>query len=163
MKKLLICTVAAALSVAAFAQVPAVTVENFSGESVKTASVLKRGRPVILSFWSTTCKPCIHELDAYYESLPDWKEEADFDVVAVSTDDNRLVAKARSMAQGHGWKDDFILLFDKNQDMMRAMNVTVTPQVFVLDAKGKIVYSHTGYLAGGEEDVFKAVKKALGK
>ena len=27
---------------------------------------------------------------------------------------------------------------------MRAMNVSLTPQVYVVDADGKIVYSHTG-------------------
>lgn len=41
---------------------------------------------------------------------------------------------------------------------MRAMNVSLTPQVYVVDADGKIVYSHTGYAPGNELELLKAIK-----
>lgn len=144
---------------AASAQVPSVTIENAKGEAFDTASLLEEGTPMIVSFWSTSCKPCIRELDAVYDALPDWLEEAEFRVVAVSTDDSRLLAKAKSFAEGRGWGEDFTLLFDKNQDFMRAMNVSVVPHVFVLDGKGKVVYSHTSYVPGNEVELLDAVKK----
>lgn len=147
------------MSTLAFAQVPSVKVENSKGESFDTKTLLEARKPMIISFWSTSCKPCIRELDAIYDALPDWKEEADFNVVAVSTDDSRLLTKARSFAEGRGWGEDYILLFDKNQDFMRAMNVSQVPHVFVLDAKGKVVYSHTSYLPGGEAELIAAIKK----
>ena len=147
------------VSAIAAAQVPSVTVENAKGEAVNTKSLLEEGTPMIVSFWSTSCKPCICELDAIYDVLPDWKEEADFRVVAVSTDDSRLLAKAKSFAQGRGWGEDYTLLFDKNQDFMRAMNVSVVPHVFVIDGKGKVFYSHTSYVPGNELELFEAVKK----
>lgn len=147
------------VSFAAAAQVPSVKVENSKGESVDTRSLLDEGTPMIVSFWSTSCKPCIRELDAVYDALPDWLEEADFRVVAVSTDDSRLLAKAKSFAEGRGWGEEFVLLFDKNQDFMRAMNVSVVPHVFVLDGKGKVVYSHTSYVPGNELELFEAIKK----
>jgi len=151
------------VSALAAAQVPSVTVENSKGESFDTSALLEEGTPMIISFWSTSCKPCIRELDAVYESLPDWLDEVDFRVVAVSTDDNRLLAKAKSFAEGRGWGEDFTLLCDKNQDFMRAMNVSVVPHVFVVDSKGKIVFSHTSYVQGGEVELFEAVKKAARK
>ena len=147
------------ISTIAFAQVPSVKVENMKGESFDTKTLMEAGKPMIVSFWSTSCKPCIRELDAIYDALPDWKEVVDFDVVAVSTDDSRLLAKARSFAEGRGWGEDYILLFDKNQDFMRAMNVSQVPHVFVFDAKGKIVYSHTSYLPGNENELLEALKK----
>ena len=147
------------ISTLAFAQVPSVKVENMKGESFDTKTLMEAGKPMIVSFWSTSCKPCIRELDAIYDALPDWKEVVDFDVVAVSTDDSRLLAKARSFAEGRGWGEDYILLFDKNQDFMRAMNVSQVPHVFVFDAKGKIVYSHTSYLPGNENELLEALKK----
>ena len=143
------------------AQVPSVTVENSKGESFDTTKLLEAGTPMIVSFWSTSCKPCIRELDAIYDALPDWQDEAKFRVVAVSTDDSRLLAKAKSFAEGRGWGEEFVLLFDKNQDFMRAMNVSVVPHVFVVDAKGKIVYSHTSYVPGNELELFEAIKKSL--
>ena len=110
------------VSAVAAAQVPSVTVENSKGESFDTSVLLEEGTPMIISFWSTSCKPCIRELDAVYESLPDWLDEVDFRVVAVSTDDNRLLAKAKSFAEGRGWGEDFTLLFDKNQDFMSSIS-----------------------------------------
>ena len=163
MKTFLLSLAALFITVAASAQVPSVKVENAKGESFDTATLLEEGTPMIISFWSTTCKPCIRELEAVYEALPDWQEEVDFRVVAVSTDDSRQLAKAKSFAEGRGWGSDFTLLFDKNQDFMRAMNVTVVPHVFVVDAKGKVVFSHTAYVQGGEVELFEAVKKSVRK
>lgn len=148
------------VSAVAAAQVPSVTVENAKGESFDTSALLEDGTPMIVSFWSTSCKPCIRELDAIYDALPDWLDEVKFRVVAVSTDDSRLLAKAKSFAEGRGWGEDYVLLFDKNQDFMRAMNVSVVPHVFVMDAKGKIVYSHTSYVPGNELELFEAIKKS---
>ena len=148
------------VSAVAVAQVPSVTVENAKGESFDTSLLLEEGTPMIVSFWSTSCKPCIRELDAIYDALPDWLDEVKFRVVAVSTDDSRLLAKAKSFAEGRGWGEEYVLLFDKNQDFMRAMNVSVVPHVFVLDAKGKIVYSHTSYVPGNELELFEAIKKS---
>lgn len=158
MKTFLLSLVAALVSFVAAAQVPSVTVETVKGESFDTAKLLEEGTPMIISFWSTSCKPCIRELDAVYDAMPDWLDEADFRVVAVSTDDSRLLAKAKSFAEGRGWGEEFTLLFDKNQDFMRAMNVSVVPHVFVVDGKGKVVYSHTAYVPGGEVELFEAVK-----
>ena len=155
----LLLTITLLVSSLTFAQIPSVKVENAKGESFDTKSLMEAGKPMIVSFWSTSCKPCIRELDAIYDALPDWKDEADFNVVAVSTDDSRLLAKARSFAEGRGWGEDYVLLFDKNQDFMRAMNVSQVPHVFVLDAKGKIVYSHTSYLPGNEVELIDAIKK----
>lgn len=162
MKRIILC-LAILISAAAAAQVPSVTVENVKGEAFNTKTLLKEGTPMIISFWSTSCKPCIRELDAIYDALPDWLEEADFRVVAVSTDDSRLMSKAKSFAEGRGWGDEYTLLFDKNQDFMRAMNVSVVPHVFVVDAKGKVVYSHTSYVPGNELELFDAIKKSLKK
>lgn len=162
MKRLLLC-LSILISFAAGAQVPSVTVEDVKGEAFNTKTLLKEGKPMIISFWSTSCKPCIRELDAIYDALPDWLEEADFRVVAVSTDDSRLLAKAKSFAEGRGWGEEYTLLFDKNQDFMRAMNVSVVPHVFVVDAKGKVIYSHTSYVPGNELELFEAIKKSLGK
>ena len=158
MKTFLLSLAAALISFVAAAQVPSVTVETVKGESFDTSKLLEEGTPMIISFWSTSCKPCIRELDAVYDAMPDWLDEADFRVVAVSTDDSRLLSKAKSFAEGRGWGEEFTLLFDKNQDFMRAMNVSVVPHVFVVDGKGKVVYSHTAYVPGGEIELFEAVK-----
>ena len=144
------------IGVSASAQsLPNVNVENQEGKVVSTRELVD-GTPMIISFWSTTCKPCIAELNAINESLYEWLEEVDMKVVAVSVDDSRTLTRARGMAQGQGW-DDFICLYDKNQDFKRAMNVASTPWVFVVDGKGNIVYSHSGYTPGSEQELFEKI------
>lgn len=158
MKKILLSLALLLITSVAMAQIPAVKVENGKGELFLTSELVDGKTPMIISFWATTCKPCIKELDAINDAMPDWLDEAEFRVVAVSTDDNRFASQARTLAEGHGWSD-FTVLYDKNQDFMRAMNVTVTPQVFVADKNGKIVYSHTGYTPGSEEELIRVIRK----
>ena len=157
MKKMMFLMLALFIGVSASAQsLPTVNVENQEGKVVSTRDLVD-GTPMIISFWSTTCKPCIAELNAINESLYEWVDEVDMKVVAVSVDDSRTLTRARGMAQGQGW-DDFICLYDKNQDFKRAMNVASTPWVFVVDGEGNIVYSHSGYTPGSEQELFEKIK-----
>ena len=157
MKKLLFLMLAVMVGVNASAQtLPDVKIENQEGKIVSTKS-LADGTPMIISFWSTTCKPCIQELNAINDNLYDWLEEVDMKVVAISVDDARTVSRARAMTKGQGW-DDYVCLYDKNQDFKRAMNVSLTPHVFIVDGKGNIVYSHSGYTPGSEQELFEKIK-----
>ena len=157
MKKLMFLMLALFIGVSASAQtLPDVKIENQEGKVISIRDVVD-GTPMIISFWSTTCKPCIMELNAINNNLPDWLEEVDMKVVAVSVDDARTVSRARAMTQGQGW-DDYTCLYDKNQDFKRAMNVSLTPHTFIVDGKGNIVYSHSGYTPGSEEELFEKIK-----
>ena len=157
MKKMMFLMLALFIGVSASAQtLPTVSVENQEGKVISTKS-LADGTPMIISFWSTTCKPCIMELNAINDNLYDWMEEVDMKVVAVSVDDARTVSRARAMTKGQGW-DDYVCLYDKNQDFKRAMNVSLTPHTFIVDGKGNIVYSHSGYTPGSEQELFEKIK-----
>ena len=138
---------------------PDVKVENAKGEVISTKNILG-GTRAIVSFWGVTCKPCLTELNTLNELMEEWKEEVDFNIIAVSIDDSRFTARARSMVKGFDW--NFICLFDKNQDLKRAMNVMLTPQTFVVDGTGKVVYAHTGYTPGSEYELLEQLK-AIGK
>ena len=157
MKKLMFLMLALFVGVSASAQtLPDVKVENQEGKVISIRDVVD-GTPMIISFWSTTCKPCIMELNAINESLYEWLDEVDMKVVAVSVDDARTLSRARAMTQGQGW-DDYTCLYDKNQDLKRAMNVSLTPHTFIVDGKGNIVYSHSGYTPGSEQELFEKIK-----
>ena len=164
MKKIfaLLCLVFA-VSAASAQQLPDVKVENAQGKIVSVRS-LSNGKPMIISYWSIACKPCIQELNAINDALADWRSEAEFEVVAVSVDDARLKASAKAIASSRGW--EFICVYDENQDLKRAMNVSLTPQSFVVDGEGNIIYSHSGYTPGSEQVLFDkivALKKGQNK
>ena len=161
MKRLLCLVIAlAGISAASAQKLPDVACENIHGETVSTRS-LTGEKPLIISFWSLACKPCIQELHAMNDMLEEWREEADFDVVAVSVDDVRMKAAAKAKATSFGW--EFICLFDENQDLKRAMNVSLTPQSFVVDKEGRIVFSHSGYTPGSELELFEKVLEISNK
>ena len=49
---------------------PSYKLKKLNGELVDVASYGENGRPTIISFWATWCKPCLSELNAiadYYE------------------------------------------------------------------------------------------------
>lgn len=146
------------VAIAAIAQdIPNVRIQTNEGKNVNTISWIDNETPFIVSFWSTTCKPCLKELDALSENYDDWNEEKPFRVIAVSIDDSRSLARAKALASGRGW-DMFDVFFDVNSEFRRLMNVSMVPHVFVFDKKGKQVYTHVGYKPGDEEELFKIIK-----
>lgn len=149
-----ICLVAVA--VRAQARLPAVEVEDLKGRAFSTGSLLEDEVPVVLMFWSTVCKPCLQELDAFSAYWDEWQEAVPFKIVAVSTDDARSIAKVRSFVTANEWP--FTILLDKNQDLKRAFNVHAIPHLYIIDAKGKVVYSRIGYNPGSEAKVLEILK-----
>lgn len=141
------CAAFAILSASA-QSLPDVRIENLEGEEISVRSLAGK-KTLIICYWSIACKPCIQELNSINDQIEDWRKEADFDVIAVSVDDVRLKATAKAKASSLGW--EFICLFDANQTLKRAMNVSLTPQSFVVDAEGNIVFSHSGYSPGSEQ------------
>ncbi len=138
-------------------QLPDVKVQDRKGKLVSTDGWADGKTPFILSFWSTTCKPCLKELDILSENYDDWNDTTPFRVIAVSIDDSRSVARAKALAAGSGW-DMFEVYYDVNSDLKRAMNVSMVPHVFVFDKNGKQVYTHIGYKPGDEMELLEAIK-----
>lgn len=159
MKRFILLMAAMLVAVGASAQkvVTTVNVVNAKGETVSVASILPKGKPVVLSFWDTSCKPCLQEMGAISDCYFDWMDEFDFEVVAVSTDDSRNSTKALPLAKGRGWP--FVIALDKNGDFKRSMNVQSNPTMFILDKTGKVVYTHIGYTPGDEQAVYETLKK----
>jgi cytochrome c biogenesis protein CcmG, thiol:disulfide interchange protein DsbE len=141
-------------------KIPSVTVEDMQNKKVDTKTFSNNGRPMIILFWATWCKPCIQELKAFNEVYEDWKKETGVKIIAVSIDDARSSKKVASFVKGRDWKYDVYI--DENSDFRRAMNVNNPPHSFLIDGKGNIVWQHNGYAPGDEDEMYKELKK-LGK
>ncbi len=163
MKKLLLLIVGLFAAVSTISaqgnNIPLVKVQSESGAAVDSSSWVDGKTPFILSFWSTTCKPCIKEIDTLNEYYADWNDEKPFRIIVVSIDDSRSLARAKALAKGRGWGDSASLFYDVNSNFKRAMNVVSVPQVFIFDKNGKQVYAHTGYTPGNEYELFERIKK----
>ncbi len=139
------------------AKLPSVNIKTLDGKTINTQTISNDGKPIILSFWALWCKPCKKELDAYNDNYEDWKDETGVKIIAVSIDDARSTAKVLPFVSGKDW--DFEVLLDPNGDFKRAMSVNMIPHTFIIDGKGNIVYQHTSYYEGLEDEMFDIVKK----
>ncbi|MFI3288461.1 MAG: TlpA disulfide reductase family protein [Rikenellaceae bacterium] len=139
-------------------KLPSVKVQDHDNKTFNTSSLVDGKTPFIISFWDASCAPCIKEIDTFAECYVDWYDEVPVRIIIVSIDDSRSAARARALVDGRGWSD-FTALYDINQDLKRAMNVVLTPQVFVYDKDGNQVYTHTGFTPGSEEDLFDKVRE----
>ena len=124
MKKTLALIMVAMMAVGCFAQLPSVTLKNIDGKTVDTAKLNNDGKPFIISFFATWCKPCQRELDAIHEQIVDWEEETGVKVIAVSIDQGQNVDKVKPLVDSKGW--EYEVLLDPNGDFNRAMNVNGT-------------------------------------
>lgn len=144
------------LAMAGQAQLPSVQLKDMTGKPVDSATLGNDGKPFIISFWATWCKPCIRELNAIHEQYEDWVEETGVKVYAVSIDKAQDASKVKPMADARSW--DYELLLDQSGDFARAMGCQNPPHIVVVDGKGKIVESHSGYTDGSEDHLIEIVR-----
>lgn len=155
--------IAAAVALTAFgasAALPSVSLKNIDGKTVDTAQLSNDGKPMVISFWATWCKPCMRELSAISEIYDDWQEETGVRLIAVSIDEAQNEQKVKPVVERKGF-DAYEVLLDPNGEFKRQLGVNDIPHVFVVDGQGNIVWNHQGYVDGGEEDILEAVKNAL--
>ncbi len=162
MKKLFILSCVLILSLTAFkttgdGKLPSATVKKLDGSTVNSNTFSNNGKPMIISFWATWCKPCKKELDAVNEEYAELVKETGVKLIAISIDDARSSGKVVTDVKSKGW--DYEVYIDENQDFKRAMNVNNVPHTFIVDGNGEIVWSHNSYAEGDEDILFANVKK----
>ena len=159
MKKILLLFVLF-LTGSVFAQVPNIRLKTLGGRDVQFQDFVKNdGKPVIVNFFATWCKPCLQELKAISEVYDEWQEETGVRMIIVSIDDARTTARVRPLVNAQGW--DFDVLLDVNSDLRRAMNVQNPPHTFILNGDGEIVSQHVGYSPGSENKLIEEVRRLV--
>ena len=161
MKKLVLLTLMAfALSLdGVWAQLPAVTLKTMNGVEVRTDTLSNSGKPFIIDFFATWCKPCNRELDAISEVYEEWQEETGLKIFAVSIDQAQNINKVKPLVNNHNWEYDVLL--DPNSDFLRAVGGQMIPYTLIVDGKGKVVYKHSGYTDGAETELIEKVRELL--
>jgi len=139
------------------AQLPSVQLKDINGKTIDVGHLTNDGRPIVISFFATYCKPCIRELKAIHEDYADWQDETGVRIILVSIDQGQDSQKVRPMVNGFGW--EYEVLLDPDWTLKRALNVQEVPHVFVIDGKGKIVHNHQGYTDGQEDELYELLKK----
>ena len=136
---------------------PNIKVKSLDGKMIGIKEIQKEGKPMVISFWATWCKPCVKELNSINDIFLDWQDEADFQFVAVSIDDSRSQHNVAPFVKGRGW--DYEVYLDTNSELKRALNVVNVPHTILFDKEGKMVWQHSGYSDGDEDDLFEQILK----
>jgi cytochrome c biogenesis protein CcmG, thiol:disulfide interchange protein DsbE len=138
---------------------PSVEVKTLDGQTMNIQEFGKNGKITVISFWATWCSPCKKELDAIANLYEEWQEAYDMELVAITIDTQRALAKVKPMVESSGWP--YIILSDVNQQLRNSLNFQTIPQTFLLDKDGNIVYAHSGYVPGDEYELEKKIKELV--
>ena len=164
MKKLFLTIIAIALlstlSISQNRTLPSVDVKTLDGSSINITALENNGKPIVISFWATWCKPCKKELNTIAEVYEDWQDETGVKLVAISIDDTRSMAKVAPYVNASDW--DYEVYLDPNGDLKRAMGVSTVPHTFLLNSKKEIIWQHKGYIDGDEDELLEQIEK-IGK
>lgn len=147
---LIACTISAQNSL------PDLKLQNLEGQSIPLKSISSNDQLVIVSLWATWCVPCKNELDAIAEVYDDWVDETGVKLYAISVDDSRTMRRVKPLVNGKGW--DYEVLLDTNSELKRKLNAPTVP-LTLLVKNNKILYRHSGYTPGAEEELYEKIKE----
>lgn len=133
---------------------PDFTVEMLDGSKV-TLSALQ-GKPTLLIFWATWCPPCRLELSKLQEHIIDRYGDK-INVLPISRGEER--AKVEEYISKMGYT--FAVGLDGDQSIYHKYATNYIPRCFVIDAKGKVLYSGVGYDEAIAKEVEQNIEKAL--
>ncbi|MCP5051025.1 MAG: TlpA family protein disulfide reductase [bacterium] len=135
--------------------VPDFSLKQLDGSAYKFSDHVGK-KVILIDFWATWCKPCkkfLKKLNAIYKERKDQVE-----VLAISTDDSSSLARVESYVKSKQFV--FTVLLDPDSQVARVFNPSQQlPFTIIIDKKGNIVYSHTGYLPGYEKVIAKKLDR----
>jgi len=166
MRRLLPVAFFLSLCIPAFAQtnnpllnkkIPSVDIKDIKGDPFNTGNITNDGKPIVINFWATWCKPCIKELTSIADLYDEWQKETGVKIYAISVDNTRSSNDVAALVNGKGW--EYVVLLDQNSDFKRALNVGPIPHTFLINSKGEIVWQGTTYAEGNEFELIDKIRK----
>lgn len=111
----------------------------FDGRETTLRSGITAGTPAVVNFFSTTCTPCITEMPALERVH---RERRDVSFIGIDVQDS--VPAGRALIKRTGISYD--ALRDPPGDLLRTIGGVGLPTTVLIDAKGRVVATHTGAL-----------------
>ena len=133
-----------------------INVDSFYGD---TATAPKKA--IIVSFFATYCAPCKKEMP-YLAALYDAFKDKGLQVMLVSIDaDKEKMEEAKQLGADNGVQ--FPILWDRFNIVAKRFFVEKLPNVYVVDATGKVSLNKVGYTEGVTQELLDEVRKHLGE
>ncbi|MDR9436000.1 MAG: TlpA disulfide reductase family protein [Thiohalophilus sp.] len=122
---------------------PDISFKNVEGESLSLQQFQQQGRPVLVTFWATSCPGCIkempHLIEMYHDLAPRGLEIIG---VAMAYDPPNHVMRMREEKN-----IPYPIVLDIDSTIARAFGeVKLTPSHFLINPRGRIVHHKIGEL-----------------
>lgn len=138
---LLLAGALAAQSPTVGAPAPDFTLRTLAGDSARLSAL--RGRPVLVNFWASWCRPCRSEMPAIVEAYAIHRD-AGLAVLAVNLRDQERERDVRQFVQEH--RLPFPVPLDANGKLRRGYRLRAIPTTLFIDSSGVVRFVHPGPL-----------------
>ena len=128
-------------------QAPNITLQLTDGKKLKLDSL--RGKPVLITFWATSCPGCIKEMPHLIELYQELHAKG-LEIIGIAMPYDRPDYVMEMITRK---KVPYLIAYDLKSDAIQAFgNVSLTPTTFLIDDQGKIVKKKIGEM---KMDVWK--------
>lgn len=113
----------------------------------------------VLAFWATWCQPCQQELAKMNKMYPGMKDRG-LEIYAIAIDGPDTAAQIGPWVEREGY--GFPILLDRETQVLTRFNPRGDiPYYVVLDASGKVLKEHQGYMTGDTEELAAFLETVL--
>lgn len=138
------------------------TISNFKlkdlENNTKSYAELKGEKLTLIDFWATWCKPCVGAIPELNEIYEVYKDKG-VSLIGINCDGPRSVAKVGPVSKSLQIK--YPILLDINSEIKNELNLMAFPTLLIVNAAGKIVWIHEGFVKGDSEEIIAEIEKQL--
>lgn len=100
------------------------------------------GKPIVLNFWASWCRPCKMEMPEFNEKYLELGDEVQFLMVNMTTSSRESLEKAKTLIVEQEYS--FPVFYDTEGDAAETYGVYSLPTTIFIDAEGRAVAQATG-------------------
>ena len=120
-------------------QAPDITLQLIDGKKLQLSNL--KGKPVLITFWATSCPGCIKEMPHLIELYHELHSKG-LEIIGIAMPYDRPDYVMEMVKRK---KVSYPIAFDLKGEAVRAFgNVSLTPTTFLIDDKGKIIKKKIG-------------------
>ena len=123
---------------------PNITLQLIDGRKLELSSL--KDKPVLITFWATSCPGCIKEMPHLIELYSELHSEG-LEIIGIAMPQDRPDYVMEMVKRK---KVPYLIAFDLKGNAVKAFgNVSLTPTTFLIDDKGQIVKKKIGEIKMG--------------
>jgi thiol-disulfide isomerase/thioredoxin len=127
-----------------------------TGEAISLKQL--QGKMVLLDFWGSWCKPCLASLPSL-KRLAEQLDPAKGEIISIDEHEPRETWAPFVERSGMTWPQ----IYDGKGELAESFAVESAPHYFLLDQEGVILARYDGWTPQREEEIRKAMERAMEK